>query len=267
MQNSQLPGDRDWWRGAVIYQIYPRSFADSNGDGIGDLPGITARLDYVASLGVDAIWLSPFFKSPMRDFGYDVSDFRAVDPIFGTLDDFDALLARAHALGLRVIIDQVLSHTSDEHAWFRDSRRSRDSRENEKADWYVWADPQPDGTPPNNWLSVFGGSGLAVGRTAAAVLPAQLPCQPAGPEPAPSAGAGGAAGGRALLAGTRRRRLPLRCRQLLLPRCGAAQQPALGRQPAHRQLHARQQPLRPDSATCTTRASRKPSNSCAACAC
>lgn len=143
-----------WWRGAVIYQIYPRSFCDSNGDGIGDLPGITAKLDYVASLGVDAIWLSPFFASPMKDFGYDVSDYRAVDPIFGSLDDFDRLVTRAHALGLRVIIDQVYAHTSDAHAWFQESRASR---LNEKSDWYVWADPKPDGTPPNNWLSVFYG--------------------------------------------------------------------------------------------------------------
>ncbi|MDA7418220.1 alpha-amylase family glycosyl hydrolase [Xenophilus arseniciresistens] len=146
---------KDWWRGAVIYQIYPRSFMDSNGDGIGDLPGITARLDHVAALGVEAVWISPFFRSPMKDFGYDVADYRDVDPIFGTLADFDALLARAHALGLKIIIDQVLSHTSDQHAWFRESRASRD---NPRADWYVWADPRPDGTPPNNWLSVFGGS-------------------------------------------------------------------------------------------------------------
>jgi len=146
--------DRDWWRGASIYQIYPRSFADSNGDGIGDLPGITAHLDHVASLGVDAIWLSPFFTSPMADFGYDVSDYRDVDPIFGTLADFDALVARAHALGLRVIIDQVYSHTSDQHPWFAESRSSWN---NEKADWYVWADPKPDGSPPSNWQSVFGG--------------------------------------------------------------------------------------------------------------
>lgn len=146
--------DPDWWRGAVIYQIYPRSFMDSNGDGIGDLAGITAKLDYVAALGVDAIWISPFFTSPMRDFGYDISDYRDVDPIFGTLDDFDRLLARAHALGLRVLIDQVLSHTSDQHAWFKQSRASRD---NQKADWYVWADPLPDGKEPNNWLSIFGG--------------------------------------------------------------------------------------------------------------
>jgi alpha-glucosidase len=144
----------EWWRGAAIYQIYPRSFADSNGDGIGDLPGITAHLDYVASLGVDAIWLSPFFTSPMKDFGYDVADYCGVDPIFGTLDDFDALVARAHALGLKLIIDQVYSHTSDEHEWFKESRSSRD---NPKADWYVWADARPDGTPPTNWQSVFGG--------------------------------------------------------------------------------------------------------------
>lgn len=146
--------EEDWWRGAVIYQIYPRSFMDSNGDGIGDLPGITSRLDHVASLGVDAIWVSPFFRSPMKDFGYDVADYRQVDPMFGTLADFDALLARAHELGLKVIIDQVLSHTSDQHAWFASSRASRESPQ---ADWYVWADPRPDGTPPSNWLSVFGG--------------------------------------------------------------------------------------------------------------
>jgi alpha-glucosidase len=143
-----------WWRGASIYQIYPRSFADSNGDGIGDLPGITAHLDYVASLGVDAVWLSPFFTSPMKDFGYDVADYCGVDPIFGTLDDFDTLIARAHALGLKVLIDQVYSHTSDLHNWFA---ASRSSKNNDKADWYVWADAKPDGSPPNNWQSVFGG--------------------------------------------------------------------------------------------------------------
>lgn len=143
-----------WWRGASIYQIYPRSFADANGDGIGDLTGITAHLDHVASLGVDAVWLSPFFTSPMRDFGYDVADFRGVDPIFGTLDDFDVLIARAHALGLKVIIDQVYSHTSDQHPWFRESRADR---HNARADWYVWADAKPDGSPPSNWQSVFGG--------------------------------------------------------------------------------------------------------------
>ena len=151
---TAVTATQPWWKGAAIYQIYPRSFADSNGDGVGDLPGITAHLDYVASLGVDAIWLSPFFTSPMRDFGYDVADYCDVDPVFGTLADFDALVARAHALQLKVIIDQVYSHSSDQHSWFRESRSSRD---NSKADWYVWADPKPDGSPPNNWQSVFGG--------------------------------------------------------------------------------------------------------------
>ena len=146
--------DSPWWRGAVIYQIYPRSFQDTDGDGVGDLPGIIERLDYVASLGVDAIWVSPFFKSPMADFGYDIADYRAVDPLFGTLADFDRLVEKAHRLGLKVVIDQVLSHTSDQHAWFRESRESRD---NPKSDWYVWADAREDGTPPNNWLSLFGG--------------------------------------------------------------------------------------------------------------
>lgn len=152
---SAQSADKDWWRGAVIYQIYPRSYQDSNGDGIGDLKGITSRLPHIAALGADAIWISPFFTSPMLDFGYDVSDYRSVDPMFGTLADFDALIAQAHELGLKVMIDQVLSHTSDQHEWFKESRSSRD---NAKADWYVWADPKPDGTPPNNWLSIFGGS-------------------------------------------------------------------------------------------------------------
>jgi alpha-glucosidase len=143
-----------WWRGAVIYQIYPRSFLDTDGDGVGDLPGIIDRLDYVASLGVDAIWISPFFKSPMADFGYDIADYREVDPLFGTMADFERLLDKAHALGLRVMIDQVLSHTSIAHAWFRESRKDAT---NAKADWYVWADARADGTPPNNWLSIFGG--------------------------------------------------------------------------------------------------------------
>src|ERR1043165_2419673 len=153
---SSSPGQMPppWWRGAVIYQIYPRSFQDSNGDGIGDLNGIIDRLEHVASLGGDAIWLSPFFASPTKDFGYDVSDYRAVDPIFGSLADFDRLVSRAHDLGLKVVIDQVYAHTSDAHAWFQESRGSR---KNKKADWYVWADPKRDGTPPNNWLSVFYG--------------------------------------------------------------------------------------------------------------
>ncbi|MEF2072552.1 alpha-amylase family glycosyl hydrolase [Consotaella sp. CSK11QG-6] len=146
--------ETDWWRGATIYQIYPRSFMDKNGDGLGDLAGIAERLPLVASLGVDAIWISPFFASPMRDFGYDISDHTAVDPIFGTLDDFDAVVTVAHDLGLKVLIDQVLCHTSDIHPWFVESRTGRIGP---KADWYVWADPKADGSPPNNWLSLFGG--------------------------------------------------------------------------------------------------------------
>ncbi|MGV6804931.1 MAG: alpha-amylase family glycosyl hydrolase [Ruegeria sp.] len=152
-QSTKVPSE--WWRGGVIYQIYPRSFQDSNGDGIGDLRGITQRLNYIAGLGVDAIWISPFFKSPMKDFGYDVSDYRAIDPMFGTMEDFQTLLDRAHGLGLRVMIDLVLSHTSDQHPWFVESRANRG---NPKSDWFVWADAKPDGTPPNNWLSIFGGS-------------------------------------------------------------------------------------------------------------
>lgn len=146
---------QDWWRGSVTYQVYPRSFQDTDGDGIGDLSGITARLPYLSELGVDAIWLSPVFKSPMADMGYDVSDYTDIDPLFGSLADFDVLVARAHDLGLKVIIDQVISHSSDQHPHFAESRRSR---ANPKADWYVWADARADGSPPNNWLSVFGGS-------------------------------------------------------------------------------------------------------------
>ncbi|AWW75592.1 alpha-glucosidase [Erythrobacter sp. KY5] len=155
MKSRTVTSGAQWWRGAVIYQIYPRSFRDTNADGIGDLRGVVEGLDYIASLGVDGIWISPFFTSPMKDFGYDVSDYCGIDPTFGTFEDFDAVIAKAHELGLKVIIDQVYSHTSDEHAWFQESRRDRD---NPKADWYVWADPKPDGSPPSNWQSVFGGS-------------------------------------------------------------------------------------------------------------
>lgn len=145
---------QDWWRGSVTYQVYPRSFQDDNGDGIGDLAGITRRLPHIADLGVDAIWLSPIFTSPQADMGYDVSDYLDIDPLFGDLSDFDILIATAHGLGLKVLTDQVLSHSSAEHPFFKASRRSRD---NPNADWYVWADARPDGSPPNNWLSVFGG--------------------------------------------------------------------------------------------------------------
>ncbi len=159
MSKNTLPvpstEDRDWWRGAVIYQVYPRSFQDSNGDGVGDLLGISRRLPHIASMGVDAVWISPFFRSPMKDFGYDVSDYCDVDPMFGSLADFDVLIETAHKLGLKVLIDLVMSHSSDQHPWFEESRSSKD---NPRANWYVWADAKPDGTPPNNWLSIFGGS-------------------------------------------------------------------------------------------------------------
>ncbi|MCS6835755.1 MAG: alpha-amylase family glycosyl hydrolase [Anaerolineae bacterium] len=150
---------KHWWQTGVVYQIYPRSFKDDNGDGVGDLPGIISKLDYLNdgtpnSLGVDAIWISPFYPSPMKDFGYDVADYCDVNPLFGTLDDFDRLLAEAHKRGIRVIIDWVPNHTSDEHPWFIESRSSRD---NPKADWYFWRDAKPDGSLPNNWGSHFGG--------------------------------------------------------------------------------------------------------------
>jgi alpha-glucosidase len=153
---SALPTEElaaPWWRGAVLYQVYPRSFFDANGDGVGDLAGLTQKLDHIASLGVDGLWISPFFPSPMRDFGYDVTDYCGVDPRFGTLADFDALLERAHALGLKVVIDQVWSHTAAEHPWFTESRSSRG---NAKHDWYVWADAREDGSPPTNWQSWMG---------------------------------------------------------------------------------------------------------------
>jgi alpha-glucosidase len=143
-----------WWQRGIIYQVYPRSFMDADGDGVGDLRGIGARLDHLVRLGVDAVWISPIFPSPMADFGYDVADYTGIDPLFGTLEDFDALLAAAHARGLRLVLDYVPNHTSDRHAWFGESRASRASA---KRDWYVWRDPGPGGGPPNNWLSHFGG--------------------------------------------------------------------------------------------------------------
>ena len=147
--------DADWWRHGIFYQIYPRSFQDGDGDGVGDLKGIIARLPYLKWLGVDAVWLSPIFPSPMADFGYDISDYTGIDPLFGTMDDFDALVGAAHANGLKVILDLVPNHTSDRHPWFEAARSSRD---NPKRNWYIWRDPAPGGGPPNNWLSEFGGS-------------------------------------------------------------------------------------------------------------
>ena len=147
---------RPWWQGAVIYQIYVRSFCDGNGDGAGDFAGLLSKLDYLAALGIDALWLSPIHPSPNRDWGYDVSDYEGIHPDYGTQADFDRLLHEAHARGLKVMTDEVLAHTSDEHPWFRESLKGRD-----KADWYVWAPPHDDGTPPNNWLSAFAGEAWA----------------------------------------------------------------------------------------------------------
>lgn len=147
-----------WWHGGVIYQVYPRSFSDSDGDGIGDLAGITRRLDHFVALGVDALWISPIFVSPMADFGYDVADYCGIDPVFGTVDDFDALLSAAHRRGLRILLDLVPNHSSDRHPWFVASRRGRDDA---MRDWYIWRDPAPGGGPPNNWISDFGGSAWA----------------------------------------------------------------------------------------------------------
>src|SRR5215217_9278635 len=153
-----------WWQHGVIYQIYPRSFQDSNGDGIGDLKGIISRLDYLQWLGIDCVWLSPIYPSPMADFGYDISDYRGIHPLFGTMEDFDELLKEVHSRGMKLLLDLVPNHTSDEHPWFIESRSSRD---NPKRDWYIWRDPRPspeagrgvggEGAPPNNWLSHFGG--------------------------------------------------------------------------------------------------------------
>lgn len=143
-----------WWEKGIIYQIYPRSFKDTNGDGIGDLPGITEKLDYLKDLGIQGIWISPFYPSPMADFGYDVSDYRGIHPSFGSMEDFDKLIKEVHQRDLKLILDFVPNHTSEAHPWFKESRKSKD---NPKRNWYIWKDPKPDGSPPNNWLSEFGG--------------------------------------------------------------------------------------------------------------
>jgi alpha-glucosidase len=150
--------DKDWWRHGIFYQVYPRSFQDTDGDGVGDIRGIIERLPYLKSLGIDAVWLSPIFPSPMADFGYDISDYTGIDLLFGTMDDFDALVSAAHESGLKIILDLVPNHTSDQHPWFIESRGSRDSP---KRDWYIWRDGKSEGEPPNNWLSEFGGSAWA----------------------------------------------------------------------------------------------------------
>jgi len=155
-----MPGLR-WWQSGIIYQIYPRSFQDSNDDGVGDLAGILSRLDYLVSLGIDAVWLSPIYPSPMADCGYDISDYVGIDPLFGTLAGFDRLCAALHARGLKLILDFVPNHSSDKHPWFIDSASSRHSP---RRDWYIWRDGAPDGGPPNNWQSEFGGSAWELDR-------------------------------------------------------------------------------------------------------
>jgi alpha-glucosidase len=158
---SSDPQAYKWWERGIIYQIYPRSFMDSDGDGIGDLGGIRAKLDYLQSLGIDAIWISPIFPSPMADFGYDISNYADIDPVFGTLEEFDGLIDDAHARGLKVLLDYVPNHTSDQHPWFIEARASRTSP---KRDWYIWRDPAPDGGPPNNWRANFGGAAWELDR-------------------------------------------------------------------------------------------------------
>src|SRR5437762_9407893 len=150
-----------WWQTGVIYQIYPRSFLDSNGDGVGDLPGISSKLDYLRWLGVQAIWLSPIYPSPMADFGYDISDYTGIHPLFGSMEDFEKLLEEVHSRDMKLLLDLVPNHTSDLHPWFLESRSSRD---NPKRDWYLWRDASASGGPPNNWLSEFGGSAWTLDR-------------------------------------------------------------------------------------------------------
>jgi len=176
---------RCWWRHGIFYQIYPRSFQDSNADGVGDIAGIIERLPYLLALGIDAIWLSPVFLSPMADFGYDISDYTGIDPVFGTMEDFDALIMAAHQSGLKIILDLVPNHTSDQHPWFVESRGSRD---NPKREWYIWHDQGPNGRPPNNWLSEFGGSAWEYDP---AILLSRFPRPAAGFELAQSRGAPG----------------------------------------------------------------------------
>ncbi len=161
-EGSQLSTESDWWRKAVIYEIYPRSFQDSDGDGIGDLEGIIARIDHLAWLGVDAVWITPIYPSPMADFGYDVAGYTGIHPLFGDLFVFDRLIAELHARKIRLILDFVPNHTSSEHPWFQDARKSRSSA---KRDWYLWRDPAPDGGPPNNWVSIAGGDAWTLDET------------------------------------------------------------------------------------------------------
>ena len=174
-----------WWQTAVIYEIYPRSFQDSDGDGVGDLAGILQRVDYLAWLGVDAVWICPIYPSPMADFGYDVADYTGIDPLFGTMADFERLVAALHARGIRLILDFVPNHSSDQHPWFQEARAARASP---RRDWYIWRDPGPDGGPPNNWVSQAGGGAWEFDPRDRAVLLPRLPQGAARPQLAQSRG-------------------------------------------------------------------------------
>ena len=228
IERAAEPAIRPWWEDAVIYHVYPRSFQDSDGDGIGDLPGLRSRLGYIDWLGADAVWLSPVYRSPMRDFGYDVADHTAVDPVFGRLEDIDDSSPTRTCYGLRVLLDFVPNHTSDEHPWFAEARERATPR---SRDWYVWRDPAPDGGPPNNWISVFGGPAWTLDERDRPVLPAQVPPAAAGPQLAQPRGRAGDVRRPALLAGPRRRRVPLRRRRA---RAQGSRCCATTRRPEHR---------------------------------
>ena len=210
-QTDQTARDREWWKAAVVYQIYPRSFADSDGDGIGDLRGILGRLDYLQHLGVDVVWLSPVYSSPQDDNGYDISDYQDIDPTFGTLEDLDALIAGLHERGIKLVMDLVVNHTSDEHPWFVESRSSRD---NPKRDWYWWRPARPGhepGTPgaePTNWGSFFSGPAWELDRATRRVLPAPVLPQAARPQLGEPRGQARRLRHDAVVARPRRRRLP-----------------------------------------------------------
>ena len=232
--NPKSDPDR-WWHGGVFYQIYPRSYADSNGDGVGDLPGIVSKLDHLARLGITGVWLSPVTCSPNRDWGYDVSDYRDIDPAFGTLDDLDALVREAGARGIRILMDLVPNHTSDQHAWFVDALSGRDSAHR---DYYVWADPKPDGGLPNNWVSIFGGPAWQLDEASGQYFLHNFEAAAAGPQLVERGGAARVRRHRALLVGPRRGRVPHRRVQHDDQGQGAARQPAGHRgRPARPAVH------------------------------
>ncbi len=224
-----VPDEPTWWQRGIVYQIYPRSFRDASGDGVGDLAGIREKADYLAWLGIDAVWLSPIYPSPDVDLGYDISDYRNIHPAFGTLEDFDALVAALHEREIKLILDLVPNHTSDQHSWFLESRDPDSARH----DWYVWREGRPDGSRPNNWVSYFGEPGVALPRSAGQVVPALLRSGAAGPELGQPGGAGSDPRRDAVLARPGRRRVP--GRRAVAPREG----PGAPRQPTEPRLARR----------------------------